>query len=90
MIKQEERLDYLIDVLIKEDEQYATLEIPQGYMGKERLLRSLMNVRSPRPISEQFLKVQDEYLKEALQSCGICDAAKLPAKRLFCSRSFMY
>lgn len=82
MIKQEERLDYLIDVLIKEDEQYATLEIPQGYMGKERLLRSLMNVRSPRPISEQFLKVQDEYLKEALQSCGICDAAKLPAVKV--------
>ena len=32
--------------------------------GKENLLRSLMNVRLPKPISGDFLKIQDEYLKE--------------------------
>lgn len=82
MISQEERLDYLIEVLMKEDSKYAALEIPQEYAQKAQLLRSLMNVRPPRPISQEFLKVQDEYLQEAVRSRGICDAEALPSVKL--------
>lgn len=41
------------------------------------LLRSLMNVRPPRPISEGFLAVQDEYLREELRQRGMTDLADL-------------
>ena len=38
------------------------MQIPQDYHSKRNLLRSLMNVRPPLEISEEFLKVQDEFL----------------------------
>ncbi len=45
--------------------------------GEENLLRSLMNVRLPKPISGDFLKIQDEYLKERNFERGITDIADL-------------
>ncbi len=37
-----------------------------------------MNVRPPRPISDEFLSVQDEYLKEAAAKKGITHSKDLP------------
>ena len=59
-MNREEQLDYLINHLI--DERKESIEIPQDYQSKRNLLRSLMNVRMPLKISEEFLKVQDEFL----------------------------
>ena len=36
-----------------------------------------MNVRMPKPASEEFLRVQDEYLKERNAERGITDIADL-------------
>ena len=60
-MNQSERRIYLIKYLLKES-GYAN-EIPDGEYGQRRLLRSLMNVRPPKPVSQEFLSVQDEYLK---------------------------
>ena len=49
------------------------MEIPEETGEQKRLLRSLFNVRVPRKISEDFLKVQDEYLQEATKEKGITD-----------------
>lgn len=68
---QEERLDFLINTLVREQEAYRDLSIPTGFADKQRLLRSLMNVRLPAPISAEFLKVQDAYLREQLAQRGI-------------------
>ena len=43
------------------------MEIPGETGEQKKLLRSLMNVRMPKPISDEFLKLQDEYLKEELE-----------------------
>lgn len=40
---------------------------------QENLLRSLMKVRLPKPISGEFLKIQDEYLTERNRERGITD-----------------
>lgn len=72
-----EKLDYLIDRLIKEDKRYKTIEIPKDYRDKFNLLRSLMNVREPKKIDEEFLKVQDEFLKEVSMEKGIVDVDNL-------------
>ncbi|MFQ9892691.1 MAG: hypothetical protein ACLRWH_05910 [Emergencia sp.] len=53
---------YLIQELLSEQPQYRDIEIPNNVEEQKRLLRSLMNIRSPRPIGAEFLKVQDEYL----------------------------
>ena len=65
------RLDYLIDYLLKEDAQYSEMEIPSDLQGKSDLFRALRNVRPPRPVSDEFLRLQDEELQTQLLEKGI-------------------
>lgn len=68
---QEEQLDFLIHYLLNEREEYKDIQMPDDLSEKQRLLRSLMNVRPPIPAREDFLKVQDAYLQERLAQRGI-------------------
>lgn len=78
MTHSEKRL-YLIKELLSELPQYKDMEIPNNTEEQKRLLRSLMNIRSPRPIGSEFLKVQDEYLREEVREKGIIDSDTLSA-----------
>ena len=70
------RLDYLIDYLLKEDLQYSEMQIPEMVGEKRDLFRALRNVRWPKPVSEEFLRLQDEELQEQLLEKGIVDLNK--------------
>ena len=74
---QEERLDNLIADLIREKAEYQTIHQPDSAAEKRRLLRALMNVRPPLPVSNEFLKVQDEYLQEEIRRRGTTSLADL-------------
>ena len=65
------RLDYLIDYLLKEDPQYSEMEIPSDLQGKRDLFRALRNVRWPKPVSEEFMRLQDEELQAQLLEKGV-------------------
>lgn len=84
---QDERRKYLIEYLIKESKQIRVAGVPDTTEEQRKLLRSLMNVRMPNPISEDFLKIQNEYLQERNRERGITDVDELtPVKsdnRLF-------
>ena len=67
------RLDFLIGYLIKEDPQYSELQIPETKQEKRDLFRALRNVRPPKPVSDEFLRLQDEELQAQLQEKGIVD-----------------
>ena len=67
------RLDFLIDYLINEDPQYAEMRIPEDLQGKRDLFRALRNVREPKPVSEEFLRLQDEELQAQLQEKGVVE-----------------
>jgi len=70
-------LDYLIGDLLNEDNQYKGLITPDRLDEKLRILRSLMNVRMPKPIDNNFLSVQDELLQSVIAEKGITDIADL-------------
>ena len=72
------RLDYLIDYLLKEDPQYYEMEIPSDLQGKRDLFRALRNVRWPKPVSEEFLRLQDEELRAQLQEKGVVELPNVP------------
>ena len=74
---QRERRNFLIKRLIAEQPQYSNLVTPQSEAEQEKLLRSLFNVRMPKSIDEDFLKIQDEYLREETAQKGITDVADL-------------
>ena len=77
IMTQDERREYLIQYLLKEEIPFGRQNIPTDKQGQENLLRSLMNVRPPRPISNDFLKIQDEYLTERNIERGIKDVDTL-------------
>ena len=77
IMTQDEQREYLIQYLLKEEIPFGRQNIPTDKQGQENLLRSLMNVRPPRPISNDFLKIQDEYLTERNIERGITDVDTL-------------
>lgn len=68
---QKERRIYLINRLLGEDEHYNGITIPESEAEQKRLLRSLINIRLPSPIGNDFLAIQDEYLQTAIAEKGI-------------------
>lgn len=74
---QDERRKYLIEYLLKEEIRFRRQPIPDDVQGQRDLFRSLMNVRMPRPISDEFLRVQDDYLQERNIERGITDVDSL-------------
>ena len=76
-MKQKERRIFLIEYLLKENPNYRDVQLPDDEDGQKNLLRSLMNVRPPQHTSEEFLRIQDNYLQEAIRQRGITDLADL-------------
>ena len=74
---QEERRFYLIKSLLKEQAKYENMHIPQNETKQKVMLRSLLNIRRPRPASEEFLQIQNAYLQEELQQKGITKLSSL-------------
>ena len=74
---QVEKRQYLISELLKETPEHMTISIPSGEAGQKKLLRSLLNIRPPDPVSKDFLAVQDEYLREEINKKGITDMDSL-------------
>ena len=65
------RIDKLIRYLIDENPEYSAMEIPETEQGKRDLFRALCNVREPKPVSEEFLRLQDKELQAQLKEKGI-------------------
>jgi len=76
-MNQSEKRLFLIQSLLKERQEYQSIEIPVGAEGQRQLLRGLMNVRKPANIGLDFLQVQDEYLQGETAAKGITDIADL-------------
>ncbi|MGN0132704.1 MAG: protein-ADP-ribose hydrolase [Lachnospiraceae bacterium] len=76
-MNQDERRLYLIKYLLKEKIRFRNIQIPSETQGQRDLLRSLMNVRMPEPVDDEFLRIQDEYLRERNIERGITDAGCL-------------
>ena len=72
-----EQRKFLIDRLLEEDRRYRNIEVPEGEKEQKDLLRSLMDVRSPKAISKDFLDIQDEYLAAERDALGITDGEAL-------------
>ena len=74
---QAERRRFLIDALLAERPSCRKQDVPNDAQRQKILLRALMNVRPPKPVSSEFLTVQDAYLRQALAEDGITRAEDL-------------
>lgn len=76
-MNQTERRLFLIKELLSEQPQYHDITIPEEYTEQKKLLRSLLNIRMPAPVSEEFIEIQDAYLQEELRRKGIVKLSSL-------------
>jgi O-acetyl-ADP-ribose deacetylase (regulator of RNase III) len=76
---QAERLEALVEAFKADSGEYRNLETPESEEGKQRLLRSLMNIRMPRPMAKETLLIQDEYLQERAEERGIVRLDEIPS-----------
>lgn len=72
---QEDRRKFLIKYLL--GERNENISIPKDEDEQKSLLRGLLNVREPAPLSDEFLKIQDEYLKAVSDEKGAVDISAL-------------
>ena len=72
-----EKIDYLIEYLLKES---GRENFDYRDRDKKSLYRALVNVRQANSISEDFLKVEDEYLQEELKKQNITNVNDIKAE----------
>ena len=71
----------LNEMLLSEQPAYRTQAalVEKTEKAQRDLLRALMNVRPPRPLSEEFLRMQDALLSAERKVRGVVDVMTLPA-----------
>ena len=73
-----ENLDFCIGCLMRQNGVEA--DVPTTLEAKQRLLRALMNVWQPQPLSDEFLQAQDTELQAQLQDKGVVTLESIAAK----------
>ncbi|MBR3383254.1 MAG: protein-ADP-ribose hydrolase [Clostridia bacterium] len=68
---QNERLLWLINALLAERPEGEGIRVPNDTNGRRELLRALMNVRMPAPLSPEYVETEEAYLKERLAERGV-------------------
>ena len=83
-MNQTEKRLYLIKELLSEQSRYKDIEIPTGAQEQKDLLRSLMNVRMPAPLSDEYVQIESEYLRAETEAKGITRLSDLTPVRTTC------
>ena len=73
---QEQRLEYLLDVLMKENPEDSSW-LKKRYGSTFALFRGLVNLRPPKDCTEDFITVQDAFLREITREKGVVDVDTL-------------
>lgn len=76
-MNQSERRQILIRSLIKEQSGYRKIMVPHDSDEQKKMLRSLINIRMAAPVSDEFQRIQDEYLQEENRKRGIVELSAL-------------
>ena len=68
-----ENIEFCIRYLLEIEKTKLGIEtgIPHDLRGKQRLLRALMNIWEPQPLSEEYLRAQDAELQAQIQDKGV-------------------
>lgn len=74
-----EKADVLLEKLKADSVEYKALETG-GYSLEEKknAIRSLMNIRMPRELSDELVDLQDEYLQEERKAKGVVTLSDIP------------
>lgn len=79
-IQRTQWVEKLNAMLLGEMPQYrqSAEQIPQDQTSRRRLLRALMNLRPPFPLTGEYIQLQDQLLCAERQEKGVIDISALP------------
>jgi len=74
-----DKTERLLEKLKEDSEEYKNLETSEYNLEEKKIaIRSLMNIRMPKTISDELIKIQDDYLQEELSKKGIVTLKDIP------------
>ena len=76
-----DNLGWICRYLLDENPRYRQMAIPENLEERQQLMRSLLNIRPPMPVSEEFLQAQDAELQAQLADRGIVEIADISDNR---------
>lgn len=81
MRTQKERLDWLLQKFKEDSGEYRDLQVADDQESRRMALRSLMNIRMPRPMDDAVREVQDEFLQSEAREKGVVSLKDIPTVR---------
>ena len=75
-----ENIDFCIRYLLEQNHTQA--DIPTTLAEKQRLLRALMNIWEPQPLSDEFIRAQNAELQAQLADKGVVKIENSKLKKL--------
>lgn len=77
-----ENIRSVLRTLLDERPEYADWQIPDSLPERQRMMRALLNVRPPHPVSEDLIKAQDRELEQQLTDKGIVALSEIMPCRM--------
>ena len=70
-----ENLGWICRYLLDENQRYRQMAVPDSLEQRQQLMRSLLNIRPPMPVTEEFLQAQDAELRAQLSDKVVVEIA---------------
>lgn len=77
-----ENIQSVLRTLLDERPEYADWQIPDSLPERQRMMRALLNVRPPHPVSEDLIKAQNRELEQQLTDKGIVALSEIMPCRM--------
>ena len=74
-MKRYDNIGWICRYLMDENPRYRQMAVPESLEERQQLMRSLLNIRMPMPVSEEFLQAQDAELQAQLADKGVVGIA---------------
>lgn len=71
-----DNIGWICRCLLDEQPRYRHMPVPESEEERRQLMRSLMNIRPPMPVSQEFLQAQDAELWAQLYDKGVVEIAE--------------
>lgn len=68
-----DNIGWICRYLLDEDRRYSQMAVPDSLTDRQALMRSLLNIRPPLPVSPEFLQAQDAELQAQLKEKGVVE-----------------
>ena len=65
-----DNIGWICRYLLDENPRYRQMAIPESLEERQQLMRSLLNIRMPMPVTQEFLQAQDAELQAQLADKG--------------------